>query len=130
MGKRLASAAVLLVAVAAAAAPATGQVRRYHGYVDVLGGRGPVREATQGAGWRAIFRERARGRVRYSVCLRNLDNGVRHCWGARTSARGTSRVFVARFVNDRGGPGAWQARWKIRGDVVSTWHFRVQPEFP
>jgi hypothetical protein len=43
--------------------------------------------------------------------------------------RGVSRVFVARFVNDRGGPGRWRARWIVDGETVASWRFRVRPEF-
>jgi hypothetical protein len=100
----------------------------YRGFVDVLNGK-PTREASQGAGWRTVFRERVPGRVRYSVCLRNLDTDVGNCWRARTGSRGRSRIFVALFVNDRGGPGRWRARWKVAGRVVATWRFRVRPEF-
>jgi hypothetical protein len=107
---------------------ASASASRYRGYIDALNGS-PVREGSQGAGWRAIFRERAPGRVRYTVCLRNLDNDVGNCWRARTDRRGSSRVFVALFVNDRGGPGEWQARWKLGGRVVASWRFRVRPEF-
>jgi hypothetical protein len=38
-------------------------------------------------------------------------------------------VFVARFVNDRGGPGRWRARWRVDGRIVDTWRFTVRPEF-
>jgi hypothetical protein len=96
--------------------------------VDVLNSQ-PTREASQGAGWRTIFRERVPGRVRYTVCLRNLDNRVGKCWRGRTGTRGRSRIFVALFVNDQGGPGRWRARWKVAGRVVATWRFRVRPEF-
>jgi hypothetical protein len=123
----LLSLALLLPAVAAAADSAAA-APRYRGFVDVLDGK-PTRIASQGAGWRTVFRERVPGRVRYTVCLRNLDNGVGRCWRARTGARGRSRIFVALFVNDRGGPGRWRARWKRDGRVVASWRFRVRPEF-
>jgi hypothetical protein len=108
--------------------PADESGARYRGFVDRFDGE-PAREGSQGAGWRAIFEEKAAGRVRYRVCLRHLGNGERRCWDRRTNRRGVSRVFVALFVNDRGGPGRWRARWFVDGERVATWRFRVRPEF-
>ncbi len=109
-------------------AHASTAARRYRGYVDRLDDQ-PTHEGSQGAGWRAVFKERAAGRVSYRVCLRHLADGIRRCWDRRTNANGASRVFVARFVNDRGGPGKWRARWLVDGHQVASWRFKVRPEF-
>ena len=120
-----------LVAVASvlAAAPANADssARDFRGYVDLLGGP-PVHEGSQGAGWRTTFKEHVAGRVRYRVCLRHLGNGERRCWDRRTNRSGVSHVFVALFVNDRGGPGEWRARWMVDGEQVASWRFTVRPE--
>jgi hypothetical protein len=99
----------------------------YDGWVGRLGS-GPTREGSQGAGWEAVFREHRLGRVRYRVCLRHLDVPVRRCYGRRTPQSGISRVFVALFVNDEGGPGRWRATWSVNDRIVATWRFRVRPE--
>ncbi|MGH2946073.1 MAG: thermonuclease family protein [Solirubrobacteraceae bacterium] len=109
-------------------ARASASARRYRGYVDLFDGD-PTHEGYQGNGWRAVFRERTAGRVRYRVCLRHLGNGERRCWNRRTNGRGVSRVFAALFVNDQGGPGRWRARWTVEGERVASWRFRVRPEF-
>jgi hypothetical protein len=132
MNQRLKLLRISLVVFAAAAVACVSSshahAAQYRGFVDVLNGQ-PTREASQGAGWRTVFRERVPGRLRYTVCLRNLDNRVGNCWRGRTGTRGRSRIFVALFVNDQGGPGRWRARWKVAGRVVATWRFRVRPEF-
>lgn len=132
MNQRLKPLMVSFAVLAASAlmwgTPSNADAAPYRGFVDVLNGQ-PTREASQGAGWRAVFRERVSGRVRYTVCLRNLDNDVGNCWRSRTGARGRSRIFVALFVNDQGGTGRWRARWKVAGRVVASWRFRVRPEF-
>jgi hypothetical protein len=99
----------------------------YRGFVDRFDGV-PTHEGSQGAGWRAVFRESLDGRVRYRVCLRHRRSEKQRCWDRRTNANGVSRVFVARFVNDRGGPGRWRARWRVDGRIVDTWRFTVRPE--
>jgi micrococcal nuclease len=101
--------------------------RRYRGYVDLFDGE-PAHAGYQGNGWRAVFKETVRGRVRYRVCLRHLGNGERRCWNRRTGRRGVSRVFAALFVNDQGGPGKWRARWFVGGQRVASWRFTVRPE--
>jgi len=123
--RRILMAVMVLVALLAAASPAAAD--DYRGHVDRLDGR-PTHEGSQGAGWRAVLREEIAGRVRYRVCLRHLGNGERRCWNRRTSRRGVSRVFVALFVNDVGGPGKWRARWTVDGERVAAWRFRVEPE--
>jgi hypothetical protein len=118
-------AAALLVAAPASAGAAQADFR---GFIDRFDGV-PTHEGSQGAGWRAVFRERVPGRVNYRVCLRHRGNGEQRCWRRTTGARGRSRVFVARFVNDRGGPGRWRAVWRVDGERVARWSFRVRPEF-
>lgn len=110
------------------AAQAAAGGERYRGFVDRLDDN-PTHEGSQGAGWRAVFEERVNRRVGYRVCLRHLGNEVQRCWRRRTGRGGFSRVFVARFVNDRGGPGRWRARWRVNGQIVATWRFTVRPEF-
>jgi hypothetical protein len=66
--------------------------------------------------------------VRYRVCLRHLGNGERRCWDRRTNRHSVSHVFVALFVNDRGGPGKSRARWMVGGEQVGSWRFTVRPE--
>ncbi|HEX5619184.1 MAG TPA: hypothetical protein VFX51_12225 [Solirubrobacteraceae bacterium] len=108
--------------------PAAAGQSSYRGFVDRFDGI-PAHQGSQGAGWRAVFRENVDGRVRYRVCLRHRRSGTQRCWDRRTNANGVSRVFVARFVNDRGGPGRWRARWRVDGRIVDTWRFKVRPEF-
>lgn len=109
------------------AAPAEPAARKYRGFVSLFGE--PVRNASQGAGWTLSFRERARGRVRYKTCLRHLGNGSTRCYKRRTPSSGRQDLFVARYVNDVGGPGSWRARWFVRGRRVGEWRFTVRPEF-
>jgi hypothetical protein len=113
--------AVLMVPSAAQAQPF------YAGHVSRLG-FGKTRVGSQGAGWQAVFRERAVGRVRYRVCLTHQQHGASRCWSRTTRGDGTSVVFVALFVNDRGGPGTWRAMWLVRGRRVARWHFTVRSE--
>lgn len=112
---------LLAGAVAAPARPL------HDGYVKLLGG-GKVRESFQGAGWQTVFKERAEGRVRYRVCLTQRQTKTSRCWTRRTRADGTSIVFVALFVNDRGGPGPWRAKFLVDGRRVAKWDFTVLPE--
>ena len=121
----LATAAVALPAQGAAA-PADVSAKTYRGFVSLSGT--PERDASQGAAWTLSFRERARGRVRYKTCLKHLGNGTTRCYRRRTPASGRQDLFVARFVNDVGGPGRWRARWFVRGRRVAEWKFRVRPE--
>ena len=121
-------ACVLGVGLAAGAfAPAAQAGPTYDAWVGRLG-FGPSREGSQGAGWEAVFREHRHGRVRYRVCLRHLESPVSRCWGRRTPQSGISRVLVAMFVNDQGGPGPWRATWVVNGRTVKTWRFRVRSE--
>jgi hypothetical protein len=118
---------IAVIAVACVPGGSEAATKKYRGYISL--GAGPVHSGSQGAGWRAVFRERAEGRVRYKVCLRYLEQpSIRRCWRRTTSDRGRSSVFVARFVNDRGGPGRWRARWRARGNRVAVWTFRVRSE--
>jgi hypothetical protein len=123
-----------VVAMAAAVSLALGVLApnaeagsTYDGWVGRLG-FGPTREGSQGAGWEAVFREHRIGRVRYRVCLQHLDVPVRRCYSRRTPQSGISRVFVALFVNDQGGPGRWGATWSVNGRIVATWRFWVRAE--
>jgi hypothetical protein len=125
--RRILAAVTVLVMLGAGAGAAEASARDYRGYVDRLDGV-PTHEGSQGAGWRAILEEEVDGRVDYRVCLRHLGNGERRCWNRRTNRRGISRVFVALFVNDVGGPGRWRARWTVDGEHLATWRFRVRPE--
>jgi hypothetical protein len=131
--RRVLGLSVALLAMTIPAAPAgsvpegDAAAKRYRGYISV--GRGATHSGVQGDGWRAVFRERVRGRVRYKVCLRYLEQpSIRRCWRRTTSSRGRSSVFVALFVNDRGGVGRWRARWRARGKRVASWTFRVRSE--
>jgi hypothetical protein len=131
--RRLLVLSVTLLATLVAAAPAgsaaegEAAAKGYRGYISV--GRGPTHSGVQGDGWRAVFRERVEGRVRYKVCVRYLEQpSIRRCWRRTTSRRGRSSVFVALFVNDRGGVGRWRARWRARGERVAAWTFRVRSE--
>jgi hypothetical protein len=108
--------------------PSVAQARPfYDGHVSRLG-IGKSRQGSQGAGWQTVFRERARGRVRYRVCVTHERNGRSRCWTRTTRADGSSVVLVARFVNDRGGPGPWHATWLVRGRRVARWDFAVRGE--
>ena len=111
----------------AGAAPAEPAAKKYRGFVSLFGK--PVRDASQGAAWTLSFRETADGRVRYKTCLRHLGNGSTRCYKRRTPSSGRQDLFVARYVNDVGGPGRWRARWFVRGRRVSEWRFTVRPEF-
>jgi hypothetical protein len=121
-----AAALAALVAVLAATSAANAQPF-YEGYVSRLG-FGKTRVGSQGAGWQAVFKERARGRVRYRVCLTHEENGVSACVSRTTRVDGSSVVFAAIFINDRGGPGPWHATWLVRGRGVARWDFTVRPE--
>ena len=120
------AAVALALPAQGAAAPAETSAKTYRGFVSLLGT--PERDASQGAAWTLSFRERARGRVRYKTCLKHLGNGTTRCYRRRTPASGRQDVFVARFVNDVGGPGRWRARWFVRGVRVAEWKFTVRPE--
>ena len=131
MLRRTGALALGLATVLAMAAPAGGDsaessARKYRGYVSL--GAGPVHSGSQGAAWTLVFRERVTGRVRYKVCLRHLGSNVRRCYRRRTNSRGRSSIFVARFVNDVGGPGEWRARWRARGKRRASWDFTVRSE--
>ena len=85
---------------------------------------------SQGAGWRAVFKERAAGRVSYRglpapPCRRHpsLLGPADQC--KRRLAR------VRRAVRQRPRrPGKWRARWRlVDGHQVASWHFKVRPEF-
>jgi Tol biopolymer transport system component len=121
------------------AAPAAGRppttprrraTKRYTGQVELVSRPGRrVSSGVQGDGWQVVFRERARGRVAYRVCVQKTGaKGVRRCWSRRTDRKGRSRVTVALFVNDRGGAGSWRARWTVRGRTVARAAFTVRPE--
>jgi hypothetical protein len=127
-GRLVTSLVIPVLALGAAPVAEAASRGDYRGYVDRLDDT-PTHEGSQGAGWRTVFKEHVEGRVRYRVCLRHVRNGERRCWSRRTGQRGVSRVFVARFVNDRGGPGRWRARWIVDGETVASWRFRVRPEF-
>jgi hypothetical protein len=99
-----------------AAAPASYGRPFYEGYVSRLG-FGKTRVGSQGAGWQAVFKERAEGAVRYRVCLTHERNGVSACVNRTTRADGSSVVFAAIFINDRGGPGPWHATWYVPGPL-------------
>jgi hypothetical protein len=107
-----------------------GSTSRYAGQIELVSRPGRrVRSATQGDGWQAVFRERARGTVGYRVCVRKAGaSGVRRCWSRRSGRDGRSRVTIALFVNDRGGPGHYTATWTVRGRTVATAAFHVRPE--
>jgi hypothetical protein len=116
------------VALAVPAAASAGG-STYSGHIGLVSRPGDrVRSGEQGAGWQAIFRERRSGRIAYRLCLRHRGNGTQRCWNRRSNARGRSRVFVALFVNDRGGPGRWRATWSVGGTTVATWAFTVSAE--
>ncbi len=100
----------------------------FSGHISLIGGGGPVRSGSQGAGWQAVFKERRRGRVGYRVCLTHRTNRTSRCWSRTTRRDGTSVVFVALFVNDRGGPGPWKATWLVGGRRVASYRFTVRPE--
>jgi len=109
-----------------------GEVRasapKYRGFVTV--GRGPTHVGAQGNAWTLVFRERAAGSVPFKACVKHLDRPrVSRCWRGRTGASGSSRQFVALYVNDTGGVGRWRARWFVRGRRVAGWRFVVRPEF-
>ena len=107
-----------------------GTARRYAGQIELVSRRGRrVRTGVQGDGWQAVFRERTRGKVSYRVCVRKAGSArVRRCWSRRSGRDGRSRVTIALFVNDRGGPGHYTATWTVRGRTVATTAFHVRPE--
>ena len=109
---------------------AAAEADRYAGRIELVSRPGEqVRAGTQGDGWQAVFRERARGRVSYRVCVRKLGAaGVRRCWSPRSGRDGRSRVTIALFVNDRGGAGRYTATWTVRDRTVATAAFRVRAE--
>jgi hypothetical protein len=118
---------VTLAIAALAAGAGAADAATYRGYVSV--GRGPTHSGVQGDGWTAVFRERRAGRVRYTVCVRHLDPPrVKRCYRRRSGRSGRSRVFIALYVNDVGGPGDWRARWLVRGRTAAVWRFRVRSE--
>lgn len=121
----LAVAIMLVPSGVGAAAPTRLPV--YDGYVRLLGGA-KTHSSFQGAGWQTVFRERVAGRVRYRVCLTHRPTNVSRCWARASRPDGRSVVFVALFVNDRGGPGAWRATFTVQRRRVATWDFTVLPE--
>lgn len=126
MGLRLAPVALTAAMTAVGGAPA--QARPFYEGKVTLIGFGPTHDASQGAGWQAVFRERAQGPVRYRVCLTHEVNKASRCWSRTTRNDGSSVVFVALFVSDTGGSGAWHATWLVRGRRVARWDFNVRPE--
>ena len=107
-----------------------GATPRYAGQIELVSRPGRrVRSAVQGDGWQAVLRERARGTVSYRVCVRTAGAPtVRRCWSRRSGGDGGSRVTIALFVNDRGGPGKYTATWTVRGRAVDTASFEVRAE--
>lgn len=121
--------ALIVIAISGSLATSgqAGDRDGYRGYIGLLGD--PTHEASQGAGWTANFEEKKPGSIKYRVCLRHRDPPkVKRCWRKGTGQDGRSEVFVARFVNDRGGAGDWRANWKVDGRKVETWNFHVNPE--
>jgi hypothetical protein len=109
---------------------AAGAAARYAGQIELVSRPGRrVGSGTQGDGWQAVFRERARGTVSYRVCVRKAGAArVRRCWSRRSGRDGRSRVTIALFVNDRGGPGHYTATWTVRGRTVASAAFHVRSE--
>ncbi|MGH2944857.1 MAG: hypothetical protein ACRDPC_01050 [Solirubrobacteraceae bacterium] len=119
--------ALLAPAPAAQAQEPTPQVQpKYRGWVGGFGERRHRR--VQGQYHALRFRVNPAGRLRYRVCLSGGAADVRRCFRRRTGPRGRSEINVSLFVNDRGGPGRWRAVWRVRGDRVASWRFRLVPE--
>jgi hypothetical protein len=100
----------------------------YTGYVTVLGGAGPRHGGSQGDGWTLVFASRQRGAVRYQACAQWLAGSARRCWSATATQNRQSRILVALFVNDEGGPGPWLVTWRVGGRQVASWRFTVTSE--
>jgi hypothetical protein len=101
-------------ALALLAVPSPAHARPfYDGHVSRLG-FGKTRVGSQGAGWQAVFHERAQGPVRYRMCLAHELNHTSRCWSRTTRADGRSVIFVALFVNDKGGT------WSVARDVAGA----------
>jgi hypothetical protein len=132
----LSAALATALLVVPGAPPASGtteaetEAETYAGQIELVSRPGRrVRSAVQGDGWQAVFRERARGRVSYRVCVRKLGaSGVRRCWSRRSGRDGRSRATIALFVNDRGGAGRYAATWTVRDRTVATATFHVRAE--
>ena len=103
--------ALLAVPGVPQASSSAAAAERYTGQIELVSRPGRrVRSAVQGDGWQAVFRERARGTVPYRVCVRKAGGTpVPRCWTRRSGRDGRSRVNIALFVNDRGGPGHYTA---------------------
>jgi hypothetical protein len=126
VGLRCLAAIVSIFAALALLAQPAGAVgpRRY---VDL--GRGPTHFGYQGDGWTLVFANNKRHAVRYRACVRLLTgNGAHRCWSATAAPQSRSRIFVALFVNDRGGLGRWRATWFQQGRQVGEWGFTVRSE--
>jgi hypothetical protein len=67
-------------------------------------------------------------RLRYRVCLIGGSLDRHRCFARSTGPRGRSSINVARLVNDRGGPGRWRAVWRVGGERVAAWSFRLVDE--
>jgi len=100
----------------------------YHGFVSL--GAEPVRDASQGAPWLLSFQESKPGPVEYKACVTHLDRPhVTRCYRRTSPASGARQdIFVAIFVNDRGGLGRWRAVWYVHGRRVASWRFMVHSE--
>ena len=137
MNQRLKPLRISLVVFSATAvacvSSSAAHAARYRGFVDVLNGQ-PTREASQGAGWRTIFRERVPGRLRYTVCLvkagrkltpwrRSKTDPLVGVRGGRRGgeARRASRSGVHRVRGGRGG-----GRWRV-GAQVGARNRRLRP---
>jgi hypothetical protein len=100
----------------------------YTGYVTVLGGAGPTHSGSQGDGWTLVLVRSQRGAVRYRACAQWLAGSARRCWSATATQNRKSRIGVALFVNDSGGPGPWLVTWRVGARQVASWRFTVTSE--
>ncbi|MEX1142819.1 MAG: hypothetical protein WD399_07335 [Thermoleophilaceae bacterium] len=100
---------------------------RFRGYRAGRGGR-PDRVATQGSLHRFVFVDRARERTRYTLILDGPGDALKRYRG-RTNRRGRDAIEDSLYVNDVGGPGRWRAIWRVAGERVAAFRFRLRPEF-
>ena len=105
-----------------------GKASRYRGFHAGADGA-PIRVATQGELHQFVFIDRERKRTKYRLVLRGPGETKKKRSG-RTNRKGRDSIEDSLFVNDVGGPGRWKASWRVGGEKVAKYRFRliVEPE--